>query len=47
VESLEQYRDYLMAETLATGWSVGQEKPLYKESRTLDDEEWSIEISLA
>jgi isoleucyl-tRNA synthetase len=46
-ESLEQYRDYLMAETLATGWSVGQEKPLYRESRTLDDEEWSIEISLA
>ena len=46
-ESLAQYRDYLMAETLATGWSVDQEKPLYRESRTLDDEQWSIEISLA
>ena len=45
--SLAQYRDYLMAETLATGWSVDQEKPLYRESRTLDDEQWSIEISLA
>ena len=46
-ESLAQYRDYLMAETLATGWSVAQEKPLYRESRSLDDQEWSIEISLA
>ena len=45
--SLAQYRDYLMAETLATCWSVDQEKPLYRESRTLDDEQWSIEISLA
>ncbi len=45
--SLAQYRDYLMAETLATGWSVDQAKPLYRESRTLDEEEWRIEISLA
>ena len=46
-KSLELHRDYLMAETLATSWSVDQEKPLYQESRTLDEEEWSIEISLA
>jgi isoleucyl-tRNA synthetase len=45
--ALQQYRDHLMAETLATDWSVGQPKPLYQEERTLDDENWSIEISRA
>lgn len=46
VESaLAEYRDYLMAETLATRWDVGQADPLYAEDRTLDDESWKIEIS--
>jgi isoleucyl-tRNA synthetase len=43
--ALDVYRDYLMAETLAVDWAVGQEKPLHRERRTLDDEEWTIEIS--
>jgi isoleucyl-tRNA synthetase len=43
--ALERYRDYLMAETLATEWSVGQEKSLYQDERTLDEENWTIEIS--
>ena len=43
--SLAEYRDYLMSETLAIDWSVGQTDPLYQETRTLDDEEWTIEIS--
>jgi isoleucyl-tRNA synthetase len=43
--ALEKYRDYLMAETLATKWSVGQAKSLYREERTLDEENWTIEIS--
>jgi len=43
--ALHEYRDYLMAETLATDWSVGQQSALYQEERTLDDENWTIEIS--
>lgn len=43
--ALKEYRDYLMAETLATEWSVGQRSALYHEERTLDDENWTIEIS--
>lgn len=42
--ALEEHRDYLMAETLATEWQVGQDDPLFMESRTLDQEEWTIEI---
>jgi len=45
--ALEEHREYLMAETLATDWSVGQQKALYREERTLDDENWTIEISRA
>ena len=43
--ALLEYRDYLMAETLAIEWSVGQQDPLHHEERTLDDENWTIEIS--
>ncbi len=42
--ALGEHRDYLMSETLATEWQVGQDKPLYREQRTLDQEEWTIEI---
>ena len=46
VESaLNEYRDHLMAETLATEWQVGQKDPQYSERRTLDQEAWTIEIS--
>ena len=42
--ALEKYRDYLMAETLATDWQVGQDSPLYVETRDLEGESWTIEI---
>lgn len=48
VESaLEKYRDYLMTETLATDWAVGQDAPLYVEKRDLEGESWTIEICQA
>jgi isoleucyl-tRNA synthetase len=45
-DALAQFRDYLMAETLAIEWSVDQEKALYREDCSLGDEKWSIEISV-
>ena len=42
--AIDEYRDYIMSETLATEWQVGQEEPLFCDSRTLDDEKWTIEI---
>jgi isoleucyl-tRNA synthetase len=42
--ALGEHRDYLMSETLATEWQVGQKNPRFLEKRTLDDEEWTIEI---
>jgi isoleucyl-tRNA synthetase len=42
--ALLEYRDYLMAETLATAWQVDQKGPMYREERTLDAEYWTIEI---
>ena len=46
VESaLLQYRDYLMSETLAIKWQVNQVDPLYKGSKELELEQWSIEFS--
>jgi isoleucyl-tRNA synthetase len=44
-DSLAEYRDYLMSETLAIDWSIGQGDALFKETRSLDDHEWTIEIS--
>ena len=45
--ALDRYRDYLMSETLAVEWAVGQEKVLVRDRRTLDQDEWTIEISKA
>ncbi|MFQ5983367.1 MAG: DUF5915 domain-containing protein, partial [Woeseiaceae bacterium] len=46
VESaLSRYRDYLMSETLATKWRVGQKDPLYEGAKELEAERWTIEIS--
>lgn len=42
--ALAEYQDYLMAETLATGWQTAQERPLFRDARHLDDEEWIIEF---
>ncbi|MDX1509344.1 MAG: class I tRNA ligase family protein, partial [Woeseiaceae bacterium] len=46
-KALEAHRDYVMNETLATGWSVGQSDPLYTDERTLDDKNWVIEFRKA
>ena len=45
--SLEEYRDYLMSETLATKWQVGQPDALFTCRNELGDERWFIEISKA
>ncbi len=46
-KALAVHRDYLMAEALAIEWQVGQTEPRFSEERSLDDEKWQIEISLA
>ena len=46
-DALERYRDYLMSETLAVEWSVGQGEALLREERRLDEHDWKIEISKA
>jgi isoleucyl-tRNA synthetase len=45
--ALDEHRDYLMSETLAIDWVVGQDAPLWEEARQLDAERWQIEISRA
>jgi isoleucyl-tRNA synthetase len=45
--ALADYRDYMMAETLATGWATGQEEPLFREERQLEEESWTIEFRKA
>jgi len=44
-KALAEHRDYIMAETLATDWDVGQSKSLFSIERDLGDERWVIEIS--
>jgi isoleucyl-tRNA synthetase len=44
-KALATHRDYVMAETLAIEWSVGQTDPLFASEKDLGDEHWSIEIS--
>jgi isoleucyl-tRNA synthetase len=44
--ALAEHREYLMAETLATEWQVGQKKPLYTDEKELGDDHWKIEITL-
>ena len=43
--AVQQHRDYLMSETLATSWAVDQAEPLHSDETTLGDEKWRIEIS--
>ena len=45
--SLAEYRDYLMAETLAAEWRTDQSQPLFSDTRSLAEEQWRIEISKA
>ena len=44
-KALLAHRDYVMTETLATDWAVGQSDPLFSIERDLADEHWKIEIS--
>jgi len=46
-KALAAHRDYVMTETLATGWSVGQPQALFTIERQVDDSSWTIEISKA
>jgi isoleucyl-tRNA synthetase len=43
--ALQALRDYVMAETLATRWAVGQADSLYSGRRELGEEHWTIEFS--
>jgi len=43
--ALKAHRDYVMNETLAVSWQVGQSDPLYTADRQMGDEHWRIEIS--
>ena len=43
--ALQTHRDYVMTETLATDWAVGQTDSLFSESRAVDEHQWTIEIS--
>jgi len=45
--SLAAHRDYLMAETLASGWSVSQDDPLFRGERDLGENAWQIEFDKA
>ena len=44
-KALIVHRDYVMNETLATSWEVGQSNPLFSEERELGEDHWTIEIS--
>ena len=45
VESaIELHRDYIMSETLAVKWQVGQPSALFSAERELGDDRWTIEI---
>ena len=45
-KALDVHRDYLMNETLAIDWQVGQADAKYTADKTMGDEHWKIEISL-
>ena len=44
-KALSVHRDYVMNETLATDWAVGQADPLFSIERDLGDEHWAVEFS--
>ena len=46
-KALAAHRDYLMAETLATDWSLNQATPRHRDERASGEERWTIEFSLA
>jgi isoleucyl-tRNA synthetase len=44
-QALEAHREYLMTETLATTWAVGQPDPRHTAEKTMGEEHWTIEIT--
>jgi isoleucyl-tRNA synthetase len=43
-KALATHRDYVMSETLAIEWAVDQADALYRDSKSLGDDQWTIEI---
>ena len=46
-KALAAHRDYVMSETLATGWETGQSAALFSIDRELGDERWTVEFRKA
>ena len=46
-QALAEHRDYIMSETLATDWETDQSEALYKDTRDLGDERWTLEFRKA
>ena len=46
-KALAAHRDYVMSETLATGWETGQSAALFSIDRELGDEKWTVEFRKA
>ena len=46
-KALAAYRDYVMTETLATGWETGQSAAMFSIDRELGDEKWTVEFRKA
>ena len=44
-KALAEHRDYVMAETLAVEWEVGQDSPLFSDRRELGELHWIVEFS--
>ena len=44
-KALLSHRDYVMTETLATDWSVGQSEPMFSIEREVGEQKWFIELS--
>ncbi len=45
-DAINAHRDYIMNETLATAWQVGQANPRYAADRAMGELSWKIEIDL-
>ena len=45
--TVAKHRDYIMSETLATGWETGQAQALHSDRRELGDEHWTLEFRKA
>ncbi|MEO1204300.1 MAG: DUF5915 domain-containing protein, partial [Pseudomonadota bacterium] len=45
--ALAAHRDYVMTETLAIEWQTDQAEPLFREQRSLGDQNWTVEFGKA